>query len=594
MDGDDITLGNEDESELEDHLPKTFTKTTKKFYNFNLRKNFKASTVLPIFFLLPGSVLYGISILASAIITSPNPCTMNGLDSIYTSIIFIFQSFVSFILFPVGGWLSDTSLGRYRVIYISLWLFWLGVAIMAFGIVLLLFEPCSGPLYIIGKYICNILALISISLGSAGFFPNILVFTMDQMVGASSSQLRSCILWFVWSLYVGFFFSDWITVASQLTPPQTLLNWFALPVFVELVLFSLILVFNFFFESIFTVVFLKTNPYKAVYEILRFASKHKYPIKRSALTYWEEDLPSRIDLAKLKYGGPHSHEMVESVKTLLNMLLLYCSMMPFFIAYSGPINQIIPFIQHLEREESMPLVSVIYLSEPLITILAIPILQLVVLPLFPNLEYFISRPLRWLFVGMISLTLCNIALVIISVAAHNEDNMHTACFINWMNGDESLTFHSYPVVLIPSLLWGVCDLFITTSTFIFICSQAPCNMRGMLLGLFMFMQGFFQSIGDSISTGFAFSRASFLISCGFTYWLTLSLFSVFSCIVFAFGARFYHSRIRSDVDTHRQLIEDVFERRLERASSNFHLSNLSELRKIKKDQENSLVINSDI
>uniref|UniRef100_A0A1X7SJY2 Uncharacterized protein n=1 Tax=Amphimedon queenslandica TaxID=400682 RepID=A0A1X7SJY2_AMPQE len=36
--------------------------------------------------------------------------------------------------------------------------------------------------------------------------------------------------------------------------------------------------------------------------------KHKYPENRSALTYWEEEAPSRLDLGKNKYGGPFTEE----------------------------------------------------------------------------------------------------------------------------------------------------------------------------------------------------------------------------------------------------------------------------------------------
>uniref|UniRef100_A0A1X7VDS3 Uncharacterized protein n=1 Tax=Amphimedon queenslandica TaxID=400682 RepID=A0A1X7VDS3_AMPQE len=38
--------------------------------------------------------------------------------------------------------------------------------------------------------------------------------------------------------------------------------------------------------------------------ILCYARKHKYPENRSALTYWEEEAPSRLNLGKDKYGGP--------------------------------------------------------------------------------------------------------------------------------------------------------------------------------------------------------------------------------------------------------------------------------------------------
>ena len=60
-------------------------------------------------------------------------------------------------------------------------------------------------------------------------------------------------------------------------------------------------------------------------KVLNYARKNKHPRSRSALIYWEEDYPSRLDLGKDKYGGPFSEEEVEDVKTVLRLLpLLVC------------------------------------------------------------------------------------------------------------------------------------------------------------------------------------------------------------------------------------------------------------------------------
>ena len=58
-----------------------------------------------------------------------------------------------------------------------------------------------------------------------------------------------------------------------------------------------------------------------IYQVLKFAFKHKAPLNRSAFTYWEEDIPSRLDLGKSKYGGPFTTEQFEDVKTVLKILV---------------------------------------------------------------------------------------------------------------------------------------------------------------------------------------------------------------------------------------------------------------------------------
>ena len=64
------------------------------------------------------------------------------------------------------------------------------------------------------------------------------------------------------------------------------------------------------------------NPFKLIFKVLRYAIKTKQPRRRSAFTYWEDELPSRIDFGKSKYGGPFTTEQVEDVKTFLRLLIM--------------------------------------------------------------------------------------------------------------------------------------------------------------------------------------------------------------------------------------------------------------------------------
>ena len=73
-----------------------------------------------------------------------------------------------------------------------------------------------------------------------------------------------------------------------------------------------------------------TNPYKTVFKVIKFAKKHKYPLQRSAFTYGDNYLPSRIDFAKQRYGGPFTTEQVENVKTFLRIVIVLLSVGPLF------------------------------------------------------------------------------------------------------------------------------------------------------------------------------------------------------------------------------------------------------------------------
>ena len=63
------------------------------------------------------------------------------------------------------------------------------------------------------------------------------------------------------------------------------------------------------------------NSLRTIYQVLKFAA-NKAPLNRSALTYWEEDIPSRMDLGKSRYGGPFTTEQVEDVKTFFKIIVI--------------------------------------------------------------------------------------------------------------------------------------------------------------------------------------------------------------------------------------------------------------------------------
>ena len=92
---------------------------------------------------------------------------------------------------------------------------------------------------------------------------------------------------------------------------------------------SLVLVSHSFFKHKLENISLIKNPIKLIVRVLCYARKHKYPENRSALIYWEEEAPSRLDLGKDKYGGPFTEEEVEDVKTVFRMLPLFIAVIAF-------------------------------------------------------------------------------------------------------------------------------------------------------------------------------------------------------------------------------------------------------------------------
>lgn len=100
---------------------------------------------------------------------------------------------------------------------------------------------------------------------------------------------------------------------------------------VACITFALILCYG--FKHILIIEPKSLNPFKLLQGVLQFALKHKAPLCRSAFTYWEDSIPSRLDLAKSKYGGPFSHEQVEDIKTFLRATGFIIVVSVFMIGY---------------------------------------------------------------------------------------------------------------------------------------------------------------------------------------------------------------------------------------------------------------------
>ena len=78
------------------------------------------------------------------------------------------------------------------------------------------------------------------------------------------------------------------------------------------------------------------NPIKLIFQVLNYTRKNKYPRLRSALTYIDEEHPSRIDFGKHKFGGPFTEEEVEDVKTVYRLTPLLVA--AFGVSFSLEMN----------------------------------------------------------------------------------------------------------------------------------------------------------------------------------------------------------------------------------------------------------------
>ena len=192
---------------------------------------------------------------------------------------------VSALLMVFAGWLADVYFGRYKVMKVSIWVMWLG---SVGGTLLLVIYSLSSVDAL--KYVSIVVAYACVTIGGRGFMVNAVPFGTDQMLGASSEEISAFIHWFAWTFYTGNV-SGYIVNLLPCTSMENDQTCLASMLFAAAIS-SVALCFDFLCQNWLVIEPVSQNPLKSIYSVLKYAATHKHPARRSALTYWEEDIPS--------------------------------------------------------------------------------------------------------------------------------------------------------------------------------------------------------------------------------------------------------------------------------------------------------------
>ena len=212
----------------------------------------------------------------------------------------------------IAGWLTDAFINRYKVIRCSVGIMWLFiVTVTVSGVV----GQLDENYYHHDRHLVQPILFCLISVGLGAFQSNIIQFGLDQLHDASTIEITSFIAWHANSLISSGFIVEFNYF--YLNTKNRLYIWLLL-----CVCFTLALILITCYNKWLIKEPPPKNSYKLIYKIIKFAPVTKHPRCRSAFTYCEDELPSRIDFGKSKYGGPFTTEQVEDVKTLLRLLLL--------------------------------------------------------------------------------------------------------------------------------------------------------------------------------------------------------------------------------------------------------------------------------
>ena len=388
------------------------------------------------------------------------------------------------------------------------------------------------------------------------FSANVIQYGMDQLHDAPTDDSVLYIHWYVWTIFFGLLIirlpgAFGIITCLLLIPLAFIFLGIALCVYRCK-------------RSLFLINSGSRNPYKLVYKVSKFAKEHSNPIRRSAFTYCEDELPSRFDLGKEKYGGPFTTEQVENVKAFFGILCVLLTTGPIFlIDVTDKISFSDTSVGGSVANGTFYTSSIPFTASgcttPLIIVVTIPLYLGLLRPFIHN---YIPGMLKRMGLGMmLLLTSCLCTLVMGVFENYCTNDLQT----NTTVCDGSL--FDYPkvsinLILIPNFLNAVGYMFFYIASYEFICAQSPHSMKGLLIGTFFAIRGVFQLLGVlaiylPITTSCE-TNTSFPI-CSFTYYLINVVIALIGLIAFTITARrFYQYRQRDEPDNIYRYAEEYY------------------------------------
>ena len=474
------------------------------------------------------------------------------------------HNIIFFIAYPVMGWLADIKTGRQKSINLSLCFCWFGTFLQVISYCIQ-YGTCGLPVNV-AKYGISTVALLLLVLGTARFYTNMLAY--GQLFDASSSQLRAFVHWLMWGLFIGLL-NDYMALNKE-----TIYNS-KLVLVTSIITFTLItiaLCLNIIFKAKFVSTgILLRNPYNMIYQVLKYACQHKSPENRSALTYWENKIPSRINLGKQKYGGPFNETDVEDVKTFWRIVVVLLSTFGFYIPYYIVVDGVFPYLNAMKGAKTSlngygSVVLWKALDEQIIIL--VPLVELIILPLFPKTEYFILNPLRGLKIVYCLLLTGLIGILILDTVGHYLAQDFVHCYFTTSSSYGVLPI-SFVYYAIPLTLTGLADVLSYIFLLEFICSQSPHNMSGMLSGVLWFIRGFYLNIGALLALPFSLWTIDGpdRLSCSFWILICEVLLCIVGFIVFLYISRHYKRRIRGEMYLYHEAIVAHMDRVLQQEES---------------------------
>ena len=509
---------------------------------------------------------------------------------------------LALLAYPICGWIAEVNNCQGKMLK---WSFLVNMT----GGILMVIPATIGVLPYSKVYndIADTISWVAIIMDFTGlgmYEANAIQFGMDQMMEASSQQLSSFIHWYFWSVHFakllvfyttigGFvYMTDCKVEGEDLNNGRNILyekslNYYFILITISLSIVQILaVIFGYIITSWSRLHHIENqqsrNSLKIIFQVLKYSYRHKYPERRSAFTYWENDIPSRIDLGKEKYGGPFTYEQVEDVKTFFRLLLLIFSLFGFHILGTGySLSHYI--MSTVGCPTLVPLIMVIGNPEHIfivIVVIGVPLFQYIQ-KYFPR---FMPNMLNRLWLGLVLSLITEATQVLYTlllvakdfdcsdnaslyegnlvlkkcVLANTRVIMNTTC--NYLCNDSPVSKNLLPVYLsvIPFTIQGISYLLIFMTILEFICAQSPNALKGLLIGIWYSTTSIKFVAIHMLDTSSSTSE-----TIPWNIYHGIKGISIFlSIISFSSVYRYYRYRERNEIVNVQTIIEEQYEREL--------------------------------
>ena len=450
--------------------------------------------------------------------------------------------FIYYMILPtylVIGLVADICIGRYKIIVASIYCAFIGWIILCVSF------------YITHNYAHFTLVAIGYllsSVGAAGIQSIAIPFNIDQMVGATADELSTIIYWHVFGYPLG---RSLAKISKCLTSYEEYEK--IIGICVSGVAITIVMVTYYLLRHHLDITPLLTNPVKLIVKVLNYARKNKYPRHRSALTYWEESAPSRLDLGKDKYGGPFTEEEVEDVKTFFRFLPLLVCLFGVSI-----VTIVIPSFKALTNTSKVMLIDSCLLKENGISHMTISILLVAYKVVFSKCCYkYVPLMLKRIGLGLCLLLLCMIVLVAMDLQHYNTAN---SCTLKYTIYNATTTI-DYVLGTVSQVTRGIGTVTVLLVSLELTVAQSPVHMRGLMVGIYYGANGVFIVLSYAIYIPHTLIHSH----CTLYYHVTMSVCVVVTISVYGVLAKCYKLRTRNNPINIPHIVATVYERYIEQS-----------------------------